>query len=95
MRLFVADLLMAVGAPTVVIGGLAMGAGPLALRTIGLGLGFVLLGYLVDWRSRTRALVGVAIAISWLNVWMTVVVVPGLLFAGIYRLVHDYRRQAL
>ncbi len=85
---------MSTGGLIVLFGWLAASAGPLVLRVIGVGLGFVLIGYLLDWRSRTRALVGVAIAISWLNVWVAVVVVPGLLVAGIYRVVLDSRHQA-
>jgi hypothetical protein len=69
MRLFFADLLMTVGAIVVLFGW--VGAGAYAISVIAVGLGIALLGYVLDWRSRLRAVVAIGIGISWFTVYGT------------------------
>ncbi len=57
---------MVLGALIVVFGGFAAGA--YALGFIAVGSGGVLSGYLLDWRSDTRAAIAVGICVSWVTV---------------------------
>ena len=84
MRLFVADLLMTLGALVVLLGWL-LSSGIYAPRVIGFGIGLALLGYAFDWRSEPRALIVVGIAISRGSVYLVAALVLGIATAGVVR----------
>ncbi len=63
MRLFFADLLMATGTVVVLLGSVGAG-GAQTLRVIAVGVAIAAVGYLLDVRSRARALVLVGIVLG-------------------------------